>query len=273
MTFALGLSKGERDLFRGFLVRASRSSAFPFSLFLFPFSLFLMSRISDQPAFVLHRRQYSESSLLVEAITPEFGRVGLIARGARGSRSALPALLQPFQELRLDFSGGGELQRLTRADAAAPALALREERALAGLYCNELLVRLVQRADANPPLYTRYRETLVELVDGPAVSWVLRCFERDLLDALGYATDFANDARGVALDPAGHYRFEPENGFVGVRETAAGYSGGALLAMGGRSTPAPEQLRELRRLFRELISQQLRGEPLRSWGLMRALGR
>jgi DNA repair protein RecO (recombination protein O) len=232
-----------------------------------------MLRITDQPAFVLHRRQYSESSLLVEALTPDHGRVGLIARGARGSRSALPALLQPFQELRLDFSGSGELQRLTRADAAGPALALREERTLAGLYCNELLVRLVQRADANPPLYRRYRETLVELVDSASVSWALRCFERDLLDALGYATDFANDAQGAALDPAGRYRFEPESGFVGVREPAPGYSGGALLAMVGRSTPAAEQLRELRRLFRELIGQHLRGEPLRSWSLMRGLGR
>jgi DNA repair protein RecO (recombination protein O) len=232
-----------------------------------------MLRIHDQPAFVLHRRQYSESSLLIEAITPDCGRVGLIARGARGSRSALPALLQPFQELRLDFSGSGELQRLTRADALAPALALREERTLAGLYCNELLVRLVQRADANPQLYARYRAVLVELQATPSVAWILRCFERDLLDAIGYANDFANDAHGDALDPAGRYRFEPESGFVGIGESAPGYSGSALLAMASAATPAPEHLRELRRLFRELISQHLRGEPLRSWSLMRGLGR
>lgn len=232
-----------------------------------------MLRITDQPAFVLHRRQYSESSLLVEALTPEHGRVGLIARGARGSKSSLPALLQPFQELRLDFSGTGDLQRLTRAEAAAPALTLREERTLAGLYCNELMVRLLPRGDANPPLYARYRAALVDLADTPALAWVLRCFERDLLDALGYATDFASDAHGDALDPAGRYRFEPESGFVGVGEAAPGYSGGALLAMAGGIAPEPGQLRELRRLFRELISQHLRGEPLRSWSLMRGLGR
>lgn len=232
-----------------------------------------MHRITDQPAFVLHRRQYSESSLLIEALTPEHGRVGLIARGARGSRSALPALLQPFQELRLDFSGTGELQRLTRAEPAGAALALREERTLAGLYCNELMVRLLQRADANPPLYARYRATLMELVDAASIAWTLRCFERDLLDALGYATDFACDADGLALDPEGRYRFQPESGFVGVGEAASGYSGGALLAMAGHSLPIPEHLRELRRLFRDLISQQLRGEPLRSWSMMSGLGR
>ncbi len=232
-----------------------------------------MFRITDQPAFVLHRRQYSESSLLVEAITPDCGRVGLIARGARGSRSALPALLQPFQELRLDFSGSGELQRLTRAEAAGPALMLREGRALAGLYCNELMVRLLQRADANPPLYAHYRATLVDLAAAPSVAWALRCFERDLLEALGYANDFAHDAHGDVLDPTGRYQFEPDSGFVGIGEAAAGYSGSALLAMVSTATPPPEQLRELRRLFRELISPHLRGEPLRSWGLMRELGR
>ena len=81
-------------------------------------------RVTEQPAFVLHRRQYSESSLLLEAWTPEHGRIGLIARSARGSKSALPALLQPFQELRLDFGGSGDLQRLVRAEPAGPALLL-----------------------------------------------------------------------------------------------------------------------------------------------------
>ena len=230
-------------------------------------------RIQDQPAFVLHRRQYSETSLLIEAFTPDLGRVGLIARGARGSKSALPALLQPFQELRLDLFGSGDLLRLTRAEAAAPALPLRSERTLAGLYCNELMVRLVPRADAHPQLYTRYRGALVELVETTALAWALRCFERDLMGALGYANDFCSDADGNALDANGRYRFQPEHGFVAVADESPGYRGSALLAMAGSVEPLPEQLRELRRLFRELISQHLRGEPLQSWGLMAGLNR
>lgn len=230
-------------------------------------------RLQEQPAFVLHRRQYSETSLLIEAFTPELGRVGLIARGARGSKSALPALLQPFQELRLDLIGSGDLLRLTRAEAAAPALPLRSERTLAGLYCNELMVRLLPRADAHPLLYARYRDVLAELVATSALAWVLRCFERDLLVALGYASDFANDADGNSLDAQCRYRFAPEQGFVAIADGGAGYSGGALLAMAGSGEPLPEQMRELRRLFRELISLQLRGEPLQFWGLMAGLNR
>lgn len=230
-------------------------------------------RVADQPAFVLHRRQYSESSLVLEAWTPDHGRIGLIARGARGSKSALPALLQPFQELRLDFGGSGDLQRLVRAEPAGPALLLRADHALGGLYCNELLVRLLPRGDAHPQLFQRYAATMQELVDTPSLAWTLRRFERDLLQAMGYAADFASDAAGDALDPDGRYRFEPDHGFVRVAEPAPGYSGAALLGMDRDDLPAPEQLRELRRLLRELIGQQLRGEPLQSWGLLAKLGR
>jgi DNA repair protein RecO (recombination protein O) len=230
-------------------------------------------RVQDQPAFVLHRRQYSESSLLIETYTCDHGRIGMIARGARGSRSALPALLQPFQELKLGFVGTGDLQRLTHAEALGSALQLRSERALAGLYCNELMVRLLPRGDAFPALYGHYRNTLCSLVDAASVAWVLRCFERDLLAELGYAADFERDAAGAVLEPDSRYRFEPEAGFVEVALTTPGYSGAALLTMLTLDVPDATHLRELRRLFRELIGGLLRGEPLRSWSLMSGLSR
>lgn len=230
-------------------------------------------RISEQPAFVLHRRQYSESSLLIEAWSRDHGRIGLIARGARGSRSALPALLQPFQELALDWSGQADLLRLLRAEALTPALALRADHALGGLYCNELLVRLLPRGDAHARLYARYAQTLDALARAEALAWTLRRFERDLLQELGYAGDFAIDSDGCALAVEGRYRFEPEQGLVRVAATQAGYSGGALCALANDAVPEPQQLRELRRLLRELIGMHLRGGPLQSWGLLAELGR
>jgi DNA repair protein RecO (recombination protein O) len=229
-------------------------------------------RIIDQPGFVLHRRQYSESSLLLEVFSRDHGRIGLIARGARGSKSALPALLQPFQQLQLDFMGAGELQRLIRAEPLGAAMELRSERSLAGLYCNELMVRLLPRGDAYPSLYPHYASVLRTLVDAAAIAWPLRQFEHDLLAELGYAADFAEDAEGVAIDPQARYRFEQEHGFVRVSDSR-GYSGAALLAIKHRIEPEAALLRELRQLFREQISQHLRGEPLRSWGLLAGLGR
>lgn len=230
-------------------------------------------RAQDQPAFVLHRRQYSETSLHLELLTPEHGRIGCIARAARGSRSQLPALLQPFQEVSLDWSGSGDLVRLARAEALGTAIRLPPQATLAGLYCNELLVRLLPRQDPHPLLYARYRQTLHALAVDESLAWALRRFERDLLQELGYAGEYAVDASGAELDAQGHYRFEPEHGFVRVAAPEGAYSGAALRAMAADRRPDAAQLRELRRLFRELIGLQLRGAPLQSWGLLSELAR
>jgi DNA repair protein RecO (recombination protein O) len=226
-------------------------------------------RVQEQPAYVLHRRNYSESSLLVEVLTREHGRVGVLARAARGTKSALPALLQPFQELSLDYAGTGELQLLRRAEAIGPAALPQGEAALAGLYYNELLMRLTPRHDGHPALYARYAQALGGLVSGPSLAFAVRRFERALLDELGYGVDFTHAVDGVEIEPEQHYELISERGFVAV--AGDGYSGRALLAMASDEIPASAELRQLRQLFRQLIQAHLTGEPLRSWSLMAQL--
>lgn len=232
-----------------------------------------VQRLLAEPAFILHRRQYSESSLLLEVLTPARGRLGMLARGARGGRSGLAAALQPFQELRVDASGAGELLRLTRAEAVGGPVALVGERALAGLYCNELVVRFLPRADPSAAAFERYRQVLIELADAPAPAWPLRRFERDLLALLGYGIDYGADADGAGLDPAAHYRLQPERGFVAVAEGVGGYPGSALLALAQDQPPEASQLRAMRGLLRDLLGAQLTGAPLRSWRLLSELPR
>ena len=62
-----------------------------------------------QSAFLLHRRPYRDSGLLLEAFSQEHGRLGLVARGASSPRSRLKGLLQPFAPLLLSWTGAGEL--------------------------------------------------------------------------------------------------------------------------------------------------------------------
>lgn len=230
-----------------------------------------MQRLTAEPAFVLHRRQYSESSLLLDVLTPAAGRVGMIARGARGARSGLAAALQPFQELRIDASGAGDLLRLSRAEAIGGPLALAGERALAGMYCNELVVRFLPRGDALGRLFERYRAVIQELSLASAPAWALRRFERDLLAMLGYGCDYVADSDGARLDPQGRYRYVADAGFVATGESSGAYRGHSLLALSQDSLPDAEVLRELRRLMRELLSAQLQGAPLRSWSLLSEL--
>src|SRR5512144_489973 len=118
-------------------------------------------RVEQQPGFVLHARAWRETSLLLEVLSRDFGRVGLVARGVRSARSRTPrALLQPLAPLSLGWSGQGELATLTAAESAGAPLALAGEAVLCGLYLNELVIRLLPRNDAHPDLYSTYVQTL-----------------------------------------------------------------------------------------------------------------
>ena len=115
-------------------------------------------RIAGEPAFVLHARPWRETSLLVEALTANHGRLGLVARGVRGARrQPLRAALQPLQHVRLDAVQQGELAQLRNAEALDAAPLLAGEAVLAAFYVNELVLRLAPRNDPQHALFAALR--------------------------------------------------------------------------------------------------------------------
>src|SRR3954447_15614048 len=105
------------------------------------------ARQESREAFVLHTYPYRETSLIVEAFTRSFGRVSLLARGARRPRSAMRGVLLAFQPLALSWFGKGELRTLARAEWVGGQPLLQGEALLCGFYLNELLLRLLPRED------------------------------------------------------------------------------------------------------------------------------
>lgn len=237
-------------------------------------------RYVAQPAYVLHARAWRETSLLLEVLSEDHGRVGIVARGVHGPRKqVLRAALQPLQHIRFDAVQRGELAQLNAAEALDAAPRLYGDAALAGFYVNELMLRLAPRQDPRPELYALYAEVRARL--GAAVAplaWTLRRFERDLLEALGVGFDFAHDGDGTPVDPAARYRLDAEHGprrLLGERsgDRARSATGRALLALAADALPAPEDLPGLRRVLREALAMQLGGRGLKSWELMAQLGR
>lgn len=231
-------------------------------------------RVTAQPAYVLHARAWRETSLLVEAFTRDFGRVGLVARGVRGARARLSrSTLEPLQALRLDWSGRGELQTLTAAEPAGLPCALHGDRLLSALYVNELMVRLTARNDANAWLFERYAALLADLPAAITPAWCLRCFERDLMAALGYAMQLDTVAEtGAPVTADAAYDYVPEQGPVAAGATAQGVRlrGSALLALAhaGEAAPDTEDLAALRRLMRMLIAHLAGRRGLESWRVL-----
>jgi DNA repair protein RecO (recombination protein O) len=230
------------------------------------------TRIALQPAFVLHRRPYLNTSLLLEAFGRESGRVGLVARGALNSRSRLKGLLQPFVPLLLSWAGAGELATLTAAEENGPAVALAPARVLAGLYANELLVRLLPRQDPLPELFAAYGALLAELVAAPEPEPALRRFEKRLLAELGYGLTLDREAgSGAPIVAEGHYRYVLDQGPLPVSQTQMGVSisGRSLLALRDETLSDPSVLKDIKRLTRAALTEHLRGRALKTRDLYR----
>jgi DNA repair protein RecO (recombination protein O) len=229
-------------------------------------------RIAGQPAYVLHARAWRETSLLLEVFSRDFGRVGLVARGVRGARARLPrSWLEPLQPLRLDWGGRGELATLAAVEAAGVPRTFHGDALLSAMYVNELLVRLTARNDPHPWLFDRYQGLLEELPNTSSLAWSLRCFERDLLAAVGYALQLEVAAdTGVPIEAGASYDYLPESGAVAAADHPDGVRvrGSALLALAAGACPDTQDLSALKRLMRTLIGRQVGSRGLQSWRVL-----
>jgi DNA repair protein RecO (recombination protein O) len=228
-------------------------------------------RIEQQPAYVLHARPYRETSMLLECLTRDYGRIGVVARGVRRERAQLQrAQLEPFQILALDMVLRGEMATLRAAEPSGVPIRLQGDAGLAGLYLNELVVRLTGRQDPQPDLFDAYALALRRLAANEALAWTLRRFERDMLEAIGYALQLEFDADdGEPLDPDLSYRYVVETGPVLARPgESQALRGRDLLALAADRAPDPLGVAALRRLMREVIGFHLGGGQLRAWRVL-----
>jgi len=230
-------------------------------------------RIQGARAFVLHARRWRETSLLVEVLSLEYGRLGLAARGVQTpKRHALRAALQPLQHISFDAVLRGELATLNQAEALDAAPLLTGPALLSGFYINELLLRLLPRQDPHPELYAAYAKVRTRLGSGEALDWTLRRFERDVLAALGSGFDYLSEGDGALVEPAALYRLDPEHGPRRVGFPGAEIvSGQTLQALAEDRTPPGAELPALRRALRRVIAHHLGPHGLKSWELMGAL--
>lgn len=231
-----------------------------------------------QPAFVLHARPYRETSLLLEVLSRDHGRIGLIARGVRGPRrQVLRAALQPLQSIVFDAVQRGELAQLRAAEAVDAVPPLQGDAALSAFYVNELTLRLAPRMDPLPALFEAYAVTRLRLGQGGSLAWTLRRYERDLLDALGVGLPLDHDGGGDPIDPAARYLLDPEHGPRRLRDDRIARTrcatGSALLALAADRPPEASDLTSLREPLRGVLLHHLGGHGLKSWEMLASLRR
>lgn len=228
------------------------------------------TRIHLQEAYMLHRRSFRETSFLVELLTPDHGRLSTLAKGVKQGKSMKAAYLQPFVPLLVSFAGRGELPVLTQVEMMAVTPRLQGNCLFAGLYLNELLMRLLHPWDAQVALFKRYAATIHSLQTSPLEQKILRSFEKYLLEVLGYgiltSADVSIKARFL---PEHYYRFIPGSGFVLSKTDITPrdsnlFLGKHLLAIAIENWEEEGVLQEAKRLMRFALQALLGDMPLLS---------
>jgi DNA repair protein RecO (recombination protein O) len=231
-------------------------------------------RAEQEPGYVLHTYPYKETSLIVELFTRRFGRVAVLARGARRPRSAMRGMLLSFQALRVSFTGSIELGNLISVEWAGALQPLAGQGLMCGFYLNELLLRLLPREDPHEALFDTYGHALEQLSRASDMSVVLRGFEKRLLAELGYAPLLDRDVASRPIDPDALYAYEPERGPMLVNGTRSGalvVRGRTLLDVAADDYTSAATREEARNLMRALIGERLHGQVLHTRTVLREL--
>jgi DNA repair protein RecO (recombination protein O) len=195
----------------------------------------------------------------------DYGRVALVAKGAKRPHSKLRGVLQTFQPLSVGWSGKAEMRTLTAAEWIGGLLPLEKSALLCGFYLNELLVKLLARDDPHPALFDHYIATLNQLAHDEPAPIVLRKFERALLKETGVGGDFTVcTATGGMVEEDRLYVVDPERGPrpADTADTAPRVSGKTLLDMEREDYTDGVTQSQSKFLMRFLLAHHLDGAPL-----------
>ena len=230
-----------------------------------------MSEERQAEGYVLHARRYRESSQLLELLTAEEGRIsGLLRRGRSGSGSAA----QAFMRLQVHWRARGSLPTLSRCEELG-RFSLTGERAVCGLYVNELCLKLLPRDMPLAEVYAAYEACLAGLADAQQpLEPLLRRFEWQLLVQLGEGLEFIDASE---LDAAAAYMVLPQDelrlALEAERDSAFCIQGATLQAVVAGTLSDRVALREARRLMRALLDYHLGSKTIVSRQLITRMHR
>jgi DNA repair protein RecO (recombination protein O) len=151
-------------------------------------------------AYILQSHDWSESSLILEVLTRQLGRLTIAAKGAKRPYSQLRSVLRPFQRIKVQLNrrptltSHTQIDGLRHAEWVGSSAIVMGDRLFSGFYLNELLLKFVPHEDPHHQLFDAYAATLHELPAANSESdlqALLRAFEFRLLREMGYLPDLS----------------------------------------------------------------------------------
>ena len=232
-------------------------------------------RVGLNPSFILHRRPYRETSLLLDVFSRDYGRLNMVARGVRRKGNQRSELIQPYQCLQIAWSGKGELMTLTNVEPDKPPYVLTGQNLLAGFYVNELLVRMLHLHESHPELFEIYENSLSRLASKNLQQQVvMRIFEKHLLLNTGYGLVLDHDViQKTGIDAETEYFYQADRGPSVTRPDSNDFvklSGKTLIALDHEELDNEITIREAKLLMRYILTGLLGARPLASRDLYKS---
>ncbi|MEL7296515.1 MAG: DNA repair protein RecO [Pseudomonadota bacterium] len=235
-------------------------------------------RIKLQPCWVLHRRDFRDSSQIIEVFSRDYGRLAMVARGVKRPKSRYRGLLQPFCALNLSWVAGRELATMSDAETGAATMSpLMNDALMCGFYLNELMLKLTHRFDPHPELFALYAEAIRRLSGHQNLAAILREFEWHFLREIGFGIDLSGEAEtGAPLQADQRYCVAVDQGVIVAgsedRDNDT-YSGEILIAIDRFDWQQPATLAAAKRILGRAIDRQLDGKTLHSRRIVREMRR
>ncbi|WP_440055719.1 DNA repair protein RecO [Pseudoalteromonas sp. T1lg65] len=215
-------------------------------------------------AYLLHRRPYSDSQILLDVLVEGIGQIKMLAR-VKGKQSLKHnAQLRPFSKLLLQYAGRYDFKYLNRFEPSDDQVNLVGTQLYCGLYLNELTQKVVPVNEPLEQVYELYRHHLARLAKEIDVEPILRSYELQLLTELGFGVELEFDAEGETIKPNKAYKFIAEYGFVAVGQELDTFDGSVLLAMAQQVYEDIAVRRAAKQLTRKLMSPLIGKQGLKS---------
>ena len=220
-----------------------------------------MEEAARQRMWVLRTTPYKEYGQLVVLFTEQFGKITAVVHGSRRAKSPLKSLLQPFNYISAVLSSKhSELCTLKEVELNC-SFPLQQKELICAQYLNEILFYLLENNIPEPQIFNSYLGVLRQLAGGaPDIEVLLRNFELELLDNIGYGIDFISDYQGNRIRANVSYVYEPDNGFIPVTfESNSKYTfiGADLASMSRREFGNRRVLSAIKHICKKVINSRI----------------
>lgn len=225
-------------------------------------------KVELTPCYILHRRDYRESSLILEILSREHGRVSLIAKGAKRNKKQQGISYSLYQEYLMSWVSKSELGTLIDVELATIMTSMSPKQMMTGFYMNEIILRLLHKHESHPELFDSYNSTVRELSNNNTDQVLIRYFEKILLQSLGYGMIFDQDLNtGNDIVAGVNYYYKLDSGPTSNNHNSGAgipVSGSTLIGLNNETLTDTKNKNEAKRLLRSLLNQYLGEKPLES---------